>query len=280
MRTIVALSLCTLVLCLTACGETFRAASRDAVEAERQRHMQVTTQQIEEAAVVSYFYSVSGAARRWVLDVDQALLQRVRKVTFRLGEQAAAMQPELRQWKWEVNTAISNEPHAYCMPGGKVMAYTGMIDRLKLTDNEFAGLLAHEIAHAMLGHGYERVRVGYAAQLSFYTRTMLNAITEQSILRDLTNYVTRMAVELPYSQEQEVAADQLGIKLMARAGYDPRAMVVAWRRLALAPRAKKGGFLVLHPMDEARLDALETLVPEAAMLYETATTAQPKKESL
>jgi predicted Zn-dependent protease len=180
------------------------------------------------------------------------------------------MSDQLKDYRWEFNLVESKEVNAWCMPGGKVVVYTGI---LPLTENEpgLAVVLGHEIAHAIAGHGGERMSQQLLAQLGGVALSVALEKDPQGT-RDLWMSVygagAQVGVLLPFSRTHESEADHLGLVFMAMAGYDPHEAIGFWQRMAKA----KGGqsppeFLSTHPSDQARIDEISRLVPEAMQYY-------------
>jgi predicted Zn-dependent protease len=155
------------------------------------------------------------------------------------------------------------------MPGGKVMVYTGLIERLDASDAELATVLGHEIAHALREHSRERISRAYAEQLALAGLAVATGAGDTTMA--LAQQVSAVTFQLPHSREQEAEADRIGLELMARAGYDPNAAVTLWQKMA-----KLGGgggppeFLSTHPSDESRIRDLQAMVPKVLPLYEAA----------
>jgi Zn-dependent protease with chaperone function len=170
-----------------------------------------------------------------------------------------------REWKWSV--AVLDEPalNAWCMPGGKMAIYTGVVHKLALTDDEIAQIMGHEIAHALLGHGRERMSRAMAMQGG----VLLGSIVAGQDLSALTP-VADIALTLPNSRTGETEADRYGIELAARAGYDPRAAVRLWEKMGAASGNGPPQFLSTHPSPDNRIQALNELVPKMMPIYEKA----------
>jgi len=179
--------------------------------------------------------------------------------------QAGNMYAPSREWKWSV--AVIDEPtlNAWCMPGGKMAIYTGIISKLKLTDDEIAQIMGHEISHALLGHGRERMSRAIAMQGGM-TLGSIVAGRDLSVLAPVAD----VALTLPNSREGESEADRYGIELAARAGYDPRAAVRLWEKMSAASGNGVPVFLSTHPSPTNRIQALNALVPQMMPLYEKA----------
>ena len=177
---------------------------------------------------------------------------------------------ELKNYNWEVNLVESNEPNAWCMPGGKIVVYTGILPYTK-TDEGLAVVLGHEISHAVAKHGNERMSQGLVAQTG-YTALDIALSNKPSETRALfltaVGVGTQVGVLLPFSRTQESEADRLGLIFMAAAGYDPHAAISFWQRMAASA---SGGsvpeFLSTHPSDEHRIENIQNVYMNEAMKY-------------
>jgi predicted Zn-dependent protease len=167
-----------------------------------------------------------------------------------------------------VNTLTTKELNAYCMPGGKIMVYTGLIEKLNLSDAELAAVIGHEMAHALREHSRERISRAYAQQLALAGVAVVTGAGEGAM--DLANMVGSVTFQLPHSREQESEADTIGMELMARAGYDPNAAVSVWRKMLAADQGGTPEFLSTHPSPRTRLQDLQALVPKVMPLYQRA----------
>jgi predicted Zn-dependent protease len=225
----------------------------------------VSEEQAQSASAQAYTQTLSEAQKQGKLSTDAALNARVKRITDRLIVQAGNMYAPSRQWKWSV--AVIDEPalNAWCMPGGKMAIYTGIIEKLKLTDDEIGQIMGHEIAHALLGHGRERMSRAIAMQ---------GGMTLGSIVagRDLSGLapVADIALTLPNSRAGETEADRYGLELAARAGFDPRSAVRLWEKMSASGKGSPPQFLSTHPSPGNRIEALNALVPQMMPIYEKA----------
>jgi predicted Zn-dependent protease len=208
---------------------------------------------------------VGEAQQKGKLSTNAALNARVKRITDRLIAEAKLMYPPSRDWKWSV--AVIDEPtlNAWCMPGGKMAIYTGIIQKLKLSDDEIAQVMGHEIAHALLGHGRERMSHAMAMQGGLMVGSVL-AGQDLSVLAPVAD----IAITLPNSREGETEADRYGVELAARAGYDPHAAVTLWKKMSAADGNGPPQFLSTHPSPDNRIVALNALVPKMMPIYEKA----------
>ena len=180
------------------------------------------------------------------------------------------MTKELKSFKWEFNTIQENIANAWCMPGGKVVVYTGL---LPITQNEtaLAVVMGHEISHAIARHGNERMSEGLLVGLGgLALQEALKDKKEATQLIFLGLYIvgSKLALELPNSRMQESEADKLGLIFMSMAGYDPEEAVPFWQRMqASNGRNRLPEFLSTHPGDDTRIKKLSALIPEIKAQY-------------
>ncbi|PTN08236.1 peptidase M48-like protein [Mangrovibacterium marinum] len=175
----------------------------------------------------------------------------------------------IANFNWEFNLVDSEVPNAWCMPGGKVVVYSGILPYTQ-DENGLAVVMGHEIAHAVARHGSERMSHAMLVQMGGVAlSTAMQEKPEET--RNLYNMAygatTQVGVMLPFSRKHEYEADQMGLIFMALAGYDPRSAVAFWQRMS----ANSGGtpeWLSTHPVDANRIAALEKLMPEALKYYQ------------
>ncbi len=231
----------------------------------RKQLVLVSEQQAQSSSAQAYAQTLSEAQKKGKLSTNAALNSRVKRITDRLIVQAGNMYPPSRDWKWSV--AVIDEPtlNAWCMPGGKMAIYTGIIDKLKLSDDEIAQIMGHEISHALLGHGRERMSRAMAMEGGM----MLGSIVAGRDLSVLAP-VADIALTLPNSREGETEADRYGIELAARAGYAPPAAVRLWEKMSQASGNGPPQFLSTHPSPSNRMQTLDALVPQMMPIYQKA----------
>lgn len=246
-----------------------QTTSSGAVGVERKQYMLVSEQQVEQSAAIAYAQEAQKAQQTGALNANKAVTDRVRRIAGRLIPQTAAFRPDAPGWKWEVNVQTSEELNAYCMPGGKIMVYTGIIEKLKLTDDELATVMGHEISHALREHGRERVsrQMGQEAVLSLGA-ALLGVDSDAAV--NLANQVATVTFQLPHSREQETEADRMGLELMARAGYNPNAAISVWQKMSASGDGAPPQFLSTHPSSSTRIADLQALIPRVMPLYESA----------
>jgi predicted Zn-dependent protease len=165
-----------------------------------------------------------------------------------------------------MHTKRSSRPlNAYCMPGGRIMVYSGIIEKLDLSDAELATVLAHEVAHALREHTRERVSRAYGQQLVLSGVAAVTGVSEATA--NMANMIAQVTFQLPFSREQESESDTIGLELMARAGYDPRAAVTLWNKMGAAAGAGTPKFLSTHPSPKDRIKDIERTLPRVLPLY-------------
>jgi predicted Zn-dependent protease len=251
---------------MVAC-ETVQTTQPGTVGVQRKQRMMVSEQEVEQGAAQAYAQEVHKARQAGKLDADAALTSRVRNVAERLIPATATFRPDAPKWNWEIHTLTTKELNAYCMPGGKIMVYSGLVDRLNLSDAELATVLGHEMAHALREHSRERVSRAYAEQLALAGVAAVTGAGSGTM--DLANMVASVTFELPHSREQEAEADTIGLELMARAGYDPNAAVSVWKKMMSANQeGSPPQFLSTHPSESSRISSIQALVPKVMPLYQ------------
>ena len=258
------------LLCLgvTSCT-TVQTTSSGAVGIDRKQRMLVSNEDVVAGAEQAYAQELQKARSTSSLNTDPALTARVRRVSERLIPVTGVFRPDAPGWKWEINTLKTDDMNAYAMPGGKIMVYSGLVEKLKLTDAELAAVLGHEIAHALREHTRERVSRAYAQQLALAGVAVVTGAGSGAL--DLANEVASVTFQLPHSREQEAEADVMGLELMARAGYDPHAAVRVWQKMMSAQQ--NGGppeFLSTHPSPANRIAELQAKTPKVIPLYQAA----------
>ena len=179
-----------------------------------------------------------------------------------------------KQWQWEVTLIASKQINAFCMPGGKIAFYTGIIDTLQMTDDEIAMVMGHEISHAILEHGRERAAKGTVAQAATIGASILSGILGFGDIGGQIASAGAQATMLSYGRTDETEADAVGQDIAARAGYDPRASVVLWKKMAAVSKGSPPQFMSTHPSHETRIKDLEGHLKETLPLYAKATNQE------
>jgi predicted Zn-dependent protease len=254
---------------VSAC-QTVETTAPGAVGVDRKQRMLVSEEQVEQGAEQAYAQEKSKAQAEGKLNANSALTSRVRNVAQRLIPGTGVFRSDAPSWKWEVNTLTTKELNAYCMPGGKIMVYSGLVDQLSLSDAEMAAVIGHEMAHALREHTRERISRAYAQQLALAGVAVVTGAGTGVL--DLANTVASVTFQLPHSREQESEADIIGLELMARAGYDPNSAVTVWKKMMAADQGGTPQFLSTHPSPKTRIQDLQALVPKVMPLYQRART--------
>jgi Zn-dependent protease with chaperone function len=254
-----------LMMALSACTTT---TQQGATGIKRQQLLLLPASQVDAMALESYQAELTKARGKNSLNTDKANLERIRRIADRLIPHVAVFRADASGWKWEVNLESRNELNAYCSPGGKIMFFTGIINQLKLTDDEIAAIMGHEMAHALREHGRERMSQAYAQQTGL---SLLGAMTGMSASTgQMVQVAAQLALTLPHSRGQESEADIMGLELLARAGYNPNASVSLWQKMAQATGGGQGSFTSTHPSSNERIANLQAAIPKVMPLYEQA----------
>ena len=192
---------------------------------------------------------------------------RLRNIARRLIPHSAQWNDRANRWKWEVNLIRSEQINAFCMPGGKIAFYTGILDKLKLSDDEAAMIMGHEMAHALREHARERLAKSSATNLGLRLGAELLGLGNLgSVAADLSAQL----LTLKFSREDETEADLVGLELAARGAFQPQASVSLWQKMAAANKGGGPAFLSTHPSGPNRIRELQANVPKVQALYERA----------
>lgn len=244
----------------------------------RTQFMLLPASQVTTMSSQAYTQTLKEAETKKSLNADKAQLERVRKISNRLISQVGVFRPDAAQWKWEVNVEKNEQLNAYCMPGGKIMVYSGLIEKLKATDDELAAVIGHEIAHALREHGRERMSQAYVQEFGLQAlAAMLSKGTSAAVgnaSMQAAGMGSQLFFALPNSREQEREADKIGLELAARAGYNPDAAVTLWQKMEAQGGSNPPEFLSTHPASENRITELRALTPKVKPLYEAAKTGK------
>jgi predicted Zn-dependent protease len=235
----------------------------------RTQLMLVSEEQAITASQQAYLNTVKELETGGKIVTDAAVTGRVQRITNKLIAQAKLMRPASAKWAWEVKVIDDpEEVNAWCMAGGKMAIYTGLLNKVKPTDDELAQVMGHEISHALANHTAERMSVAMASSLGI---AVLGAATDSNEMAMAGGVLAaKLAVELPNSREGESEADEIGIELAARAGYDPRAAVTLWQKMGQVGGASPPQFLSTHPSPANRQQRLQQLGEKLMPVYEKA----------
>ena len=234
----------------------------------RTQLMLVSEQQAISSSRQAYLQEMGKYKQEGKLVTDPRVLARVERITGRLVAQAIQMRPDSAKWEWSVE--VIDEPkqvNAWCMAGGRMAIYTGLIRQVDPTDDELAQVMGHEISHALANHTAERMSVVMAGQAGVLAAGILSDKPVQSMA--IAAAAAKLAVELPNSRAAENEADEIGIKLAAQAGYDPRAAVTLWQKMGKVGDGKAPpAWISTHPSDAQRQQRLNAMVPKMMPLYQ------------
>src|SRR5687768_15577138 len=240
----------------------------------RSQYLIVSDNMAVTQSAAAYSQMMGDLGKKKQIETGTPRAEKVREITDRLIAQAVRFRPDSANWAWEVQ--VINDPktvNAFCMAGGKMAIYTGMWEKLKATDDEIAQVMGHEIAHALADHTRERMSIAMTSAVA--TTAAAVAITvaggddRAALALTGVQLASVVAIQLPNSREGESEADQIGIELAARAGFDPKAAVTLWEKMG-----KEGGgppeFLSTHPSPQNRAARLAQLGDQVRPLYEAA----------
>ncbi|MEO7390829.1 MAG: M48 family metallopeptidase [Ramlibacter sp.] len=233
----------------------------------------VPAAEVEKAADQQYRQLLQQAeAKRVLAPPAHPQFQRLSAISHRLIPQALSWNERARGWKWEVNLIGSAQINAFCMPGGKIAVFTGIIDKLQLTDDELAMVVGHEMAHALREHARERMGKSAvtqgAARLGGAVVAGIFGIDPN--VTDLLARGTASMLSLKFSRSDESEADLVGMEIAARSGYDPRAAVTLWEKMSRASKGAAPEWFSTHPSGTSRIAELKRNLPRVLPLYERA----------
>jgi predicted Zn-dependent protease len=233
----------------------------------RRQLMLVSEEQAISSSRQAYAQEMGKYQKQGKLVTDPRVLERTRVITERLVAQAVKMRPDSAKWQWSVQ--VIDEPktvNAWCMAGGRMALYTGLLKQVDPTDDELAQVMGHEIAHALANHTAERMSTAMAANAGILAAGIMSDNPGQSMA--VAASVAALAIKLPNSRASETEADQIGIELAARAGYDPRAAATLWQKMGKVGGSSPPEFMSTHPSDATRQQRLGALAPKMMPYYQ------------
>jgi predicted Zn-dependent protease len=253
--------------------QTVETTKQGAVGVDRQQRMLVSEEEVEASAKKEYAQMMAEAQKKNALDRDPAQVQRIKAIVSRLIPQTAVFRPEAPKWAWEAHVLSLNEVNAWCMPGGKMAVYTGLIEKLQATDDELAAVMGHEISHALREHSREAISRQMATQTAVGIAGALFGVGDLG--QTLGNMVADVTLNRPNSRTNETEADRIGVELAARAGYNPEAAINLWQKMAkLNSAGQPPKWLSTHPSNEDRIKDIQVYAQKVMPLY-TAAKASP-----
>ncbi len=227
----------------------------------------VTTTQINQEAANSYTQVKQQAREQNAIDTTSTTAKRVHAVFNKMKPYAERANKTGVPFQWEITVLKSDELNAWAMPGGKMAFYTGLVDKLKLSDDEIAVVMGHEMAHALQEHGKsDRTVSAVTGIVGVLADVAVTATTGVSTEGLLSTGVDLIATK-PFSRSQETEADEVGLMLMAESGYNPEAAPNVWVKMSQANGSSGLSIFSTHPSNEDRQENLARLVPKAKEIY-------------
>ena len=251
----------TLALALSACTNSTNVGVSNV---NRSQLFLFSSDEINAEAATLYSQTLSENQSKHTLNTDKALYNRVNKVAQRLIAKAPFFREDAKDWAWEVNVINADILNAWCLPGGKIAVYSGLIKDLKLTDDELAVVIGHEIAHALREHSREQASSQALTQGAIGIAGIFGI---GNIGVSLSNIASNVFISLPFSRAHETEADRIGLELCALAGFNVDAGVSVWQKMSQANSDKPIELLSTHPSDESRISDLERLSSELKLQY-------------
>ncbi len=211
-----------------------------------------------------------------IVSESSSVARRVDAITGRLVAQAILVRPETADWEWSIEVIDDPEMvNAWCMAGGRMAIYTGLIQKLDPTDDELAQVLAHEISHALANHTAERMSVAIATNAGVALAGVLSEDSQAAM--STAGLAAVLAIQMPNSRTAESEADEIGIELAAKAGYNPNAAISLWQKMASVSGGGPPQFLSTHPSPANRQERLAELAPQMMAYYEQARRNAPTR---
>ena len=249
---------------LAGCGST---TSGGAIGANRSQLLLVSEAEMAQSAQQYYAQQNAQARARGQLITSGAEYDRVHTIMRRIVPQVVHFRDDALRWKWQLVLINQPEINAHVMPGGKVTFYTGLIRQLKLNNDEIAAIMGHEMAHALREHSREKASMQQASGLAISLGAKILGVNQGQM--DMVSIGKKLALDLPFSRSMESEADAVGLELAARAGFDPRAALTLWDKMA-AVGGHGPAWLSTHPAPASRKAEMQELMPEVMPLYEAA----------
>ncbi|WP_330925034.1 M48 family metallopeptidase [Candidatus Sororendozoicomonas aggregata] len=263
-----------ILLALMAGCQSISTTSGGELGVDRQQRMfaLLSAQQVDEMADKAYRDTLKASNKKQVLNQDRVTLKRLRAIADKLIAQVGTFRTDALKWDWQVNLITDKQLNAYCMPGGKIIFYSGIIHKLTLTDDEIAAIMGHEMAHALREHGREAMSEAYAVALGKSALYVMFGVNDDALA--LADTVVNYSLTLPHSRTKEVEADLMGLELMARAGFNPQAAVTLWEKMSKVGGNQPPEFMSTHPNHDTRINGLAAAVHKVNALYQQAKNPQ------
>lgn len=244
------------------------ARDQDGVKLSRPSYLRklVSAEKIENAAALQYNQMTREAFQRQKLAGEgDPRVQRLRRIAEKLLPHSYKFNDRAKDWRWDVNLIENPAINAFCMPGGKIAFFSGILEKLQLSDDEAAMVMGHEIAHALREHARERAAKS--------TLTGLGALAVGVLVGGNAGELARAGgglMTLKFSRDDESESDLIGMEIAARAGYDPRAAITLWNKMAEAAKGGPPAWFSTHPSNKSRITWIEKNLPDVMPLYEKA----------
>lgn len=256
-----------IVLQLAGCASTTNSSVSGVT---RSQFLLMPSSTVDNMSAQAYTQTLDEAKKKNTLNVDKAMLKRVTTISNRLIAHVGVFRPDASKWNWEVNVEKNDQLNAYCMPGGKIMVLSGLIEKINATDDELAAVIGHEIAHALREHGRERMSQAYIQQFGLQALASMVGGSLGNVAAQGAGLGSQLFFSLPNGREQEREADRMGLELAARAGYNPEAAVTLWQKMSAQSKDSPPEFFSTHPASENRIADLKALAPKVKPLYDAA----------
>jgi predicted Zn-dependent protease len=250
---------------LAAGCQTVETTQPGVVGVSRQQYMAVSSDEVNASAQQQYAQMMAEAKKKNALDRDPAQVRRVKTIVGRLVPQTTVFRRDAKSWPWEVHVISLDEVNAWCMPHGKMAVYTGLLQKLQLSDDELAAVMGHEIAHALREHTREQISQQMGTQAVLGIAGALFGLGEAA--QNLGGMVANVTIALPHSRTDETEADRIGVELAARAGYNPQAAVSLWEKMEKLGGSQPPQLLSTHPSNATRLADLRQYAERVMPLY-------------
>lgn len=267
MKNIFSIFIVALVINLTGCATTTNSS---VAGVSRSQFLLMPASTVDQMSAQAYTETLTKAKKESTLNVDKAMYNRVNNISQRLIAQVGVFRQDATKWDWEVNVEKNDQLNAYCMPGGKIMVFSGLVEKLNATDDELAAVIGHEIAHALREHGRERMSQAYVQQFGLQALAAMVGGTAGSMAAQGAGLGSQLFFALPNGREQERESDRIGLELAARAGFNPNAAVTLWQKMSANSNGAPPEFLSTHPASENRIADLKALAPKVMPLYKAA----------
>lgn len=245
----------------------------------RNQAMLVSDTQAAQQSATVYSQLLNEAQRGGTLDESKDQLDRIQKIAQLLVAQAVKMRPETRQWAWDVHVLESDEVNAWCMAGGKMAVYTGLLAKIQPTEDEIAQVMGHEIAHALLSHQAEKLSRAQMQKVGLTAAVLAGSVAGYNVqgAANFADQIATLGLQLPNSRQAESEADSVGIELASKAGFDPRAAVSLWQKMLRVSGGSNGPeWLSTHPDPQSRIQAMQVRAQQLLPIYEATKHPESK----